>query len=211
MANNFINSIKPDISANAAGPTEVYYHATKKAIVIELDASNKSSAGVTIGVGVEDTSANASAVSGSFSVTSTTNGTFTKTSHGLNVNDRVTIQAGTAPNIASGSTDGALQVGAVTAAGTKRYFVQAKDNNTFHLAETRSATVPIKFSSTGSLTSFTKVAFAEVIRDAPIPVGGALKVISGQKLVLEDTDRLFVWCSSASNVDAICSILEEVS
>ena len=121
------------------------------------------------------------------------------------------LLAGTAPNIASGSTDSALQVGAVTAAGTKRYFVQAKDDNTFHLAETRSATVPIKFSSTGSLTSFTKVAFAEVIRDAPIPVGGALKVISGQKLVLEDTDRLFVWCSSASNVDAICSILEEVS
>ena len=114
MANNFINRIKPDISANESGPTEVYYHATKKAIVIELDASNKSSAGVTIGVGVEDTSANGSAVSGSFSVTNAANGTFTKTSHGLNVNDRVTIQATTAPNIASGSTDSALQVGAVS-------------------------------------------------------------------------------------------------
>ena len=210
MANNFINRIKPDISANAAGPTEVYYHATAKAIVIELDGSNKSSAAVTIGVGVEDTSANDSAVSGSFTVSNAANGTFTKTSHGLSVNDRVTIQATTGPDIASGSTDTVLSVGAVNAT-TKRYYVQAQDANTFHLAETRSATVPIKYSSTGSLTSFTKVAFAEVVRDAPIPVGGAIKVISGQKLVLEDTDRLFVWCSSASNVDVICSILEEVS
>ncbi len=210
MANNFINAIKTNISANAAGPTEVYYHASKKSIVIELDAANKSSAGVTISVGVEDTSTNDSAVSGSFSLTAHANGTFTKASHGLNVNDRVTIQAGTAPTIASGSTDSVLSVGAVS--GTvKRYFVQAKTDNTFHLAETRNATTPIKFTNTGSLTSFTKVNFAEVVREAPIPVGGTLKVISGQKLVLESTDRLFVHCSSASNVDVICSLLEEVS
>jgi hypothetical protein len=38
-----------------------------------------------------------------------------------------------------------------------------------------------------------------------------LKVIAGQKLVLEATDKLFAWCSSASNVDVVCSMLEDVS
>ena len=61
MANNFKNAIKTNISANGAGPTEVYYHATAKSIVIELDAANKSSAGVNISVGVEDTTQNGSA------------------------------------------------------------------------------------------------------------------------------------------------------
>ena len=42
-------------------------------------------------------------------------------------------------------------------------------------------------------------------------IGGALKVIAGQKLVLEGQDSLFVTASSASSVDAIGSILEAVS
>ena len=201
MANNFINKIKTNVSAESSAPTEIYYHASKKAIVIELDASNKSSAGVTIGVGVEDTTENGSALT---SLTVATNGTFTRTAHGLSVNDRVTIQATTFPTIATGSSDTLLLA-------TRRYFVQAVTANTFHLSETRSATTAITFSNTGSLTSVSKHHFAEVIRDAPIPVGGALKVISGQKLVLESTDRLYVWSSSASNVDVICSILEDVS
>ena len=201
MANNFINKIKTNVSAESSAPTEIYYHASKKAIVIELDASNKSSAGVTIGVGVEDTTENGSALT---SLTVATNGTFTRTAHGLSVNDRVTIQATTFPTIATGSSDTLLLA-------TRRYFVQAVTANTFHLSETRSATTAITFSNTGSLTSVSKHHFAEVIRDAPIPIGGALKVISGQKLVLESTDRLYVWSSSASNVDVICSILEDVS
>ena len=55
------------------------------------------------------------------------------------------------------------------------------------------------------------LAFTYVVRDAPIPIGGALKVIAGQKLVLEGQDSLFVTASSASSVDAIGSILEAVS
>ena len=215
MANNFKNAIKTNISANAAGPTEVYYHATAKSIVIELDAANKSSAGVNISVGVEDTTQNGSAQN-NVSIANNTDrdaGKFTRTGvqNDLKVNDRVTIQGTTGPDIASGSSDSALKVGAVTGATTKRYYVQSVETNKFTLAETRSATVPIKFSSTGSLTSYTQVHFAEVVRDAPIPVGGALKVISGQKLVLENTDRLFVHASAADSVDVICSILEEVS
>jgi hypothetical protein len=57
---------------------------------------------------------------------------------------------------------------------------------------------------------------ATVVRNAPVPVGGTLKVISGQKLVLESTsatvhDKILAWCSSANNVDCIASVLEDVS
>ena len=56
-----------------------------------------------------------------------------------------------------------------------------------------------------------KYVYAYIVRDAPIPVGGALKVIAGQKLVLEAQDSLIVTASTATSIDAIASILEDVS
>ena len=203
MANNFVNKFKNNISAEETLPTEIYYNATKKAICIELDAANKSSAGVTVGVAVEDTGSLGSAQT-SVSITSAANGTFTKSSHGLNVNDRIVFTISANATIASGSTDTNLSA-------TRYYFVQSVATNTFTIAESRSATVPIKFSSTGTITNYKVVALADVVRGAPIPVGGSLKVISGQKLVLEATDRIWAYSSSARNVDVVCSMLEDVS
>ena len=203
MANNFVNKFKNNISAEETLPTEIYYNASKKAICIELDAANKSSAGVTVGVAVEDTGSLGSAQT-SVSITSAANGTFTKSSHGLSVNDRIVFTIAANAAIASGSTDTNLSA-------TRYYFVQSVATNTFTIAESRSATVPIKFSSTGTITNYKVVALADVVRGAPIPVGGSLKVISGQKLVLESTDRIWAYCSSARNVDVVCSMLEDVS
>ena len=56
-----------------------------------------------------------------------------------------------------------------------------------------------------------KVFLADIVRDAPVPVGGALKVIAGQKLVLEASDKLYAHCSSANNVDVVASVLADVS
>ena len=204
MANNFVNKFKNNISAEETLPTEIYYNATKKAICIELDAANKSSAGVTVGVAVEDTGSIGSAQT-SVSITSAANGTFTKSSHGLNVNDRVVFTIAANAAIASGSSDTNLN-------SSRYYFVQSvPSSSTFTIAESRSATTPIKFSSTGTITNVKVVALADVVRGAPIPVGGSLKVISGQKLVLESTDRIWAYCSSARNVDVVCSMLEDVS
>ena len=203
MANNFVNKFKNNISAEETLPTEIYYHASKKAICIELDAANKSSAGVTVGVAVEDTGSLGSAQT-SVSITSAANGTFTKSSHGLSVNDRIVFTIAANAAIASGSSDTNLN-------SSRYYFVQSVATNTFTIAESRSATVPIKFSSTGTITNYKVVALADVVRGAPIPVGGSLKVISGQKLVLESTDRIWAYCSSARNVDVVCSMLEDVS
>ena len=201
MANNFFNAVKPNISANASAPTTVYTPSGIKAIAIELDAANKSTAGVTITVSIEDNSANASATAASL-VGGT--GTFTDNSHGLVVGDRLLFAFNTAPNIQSGSTDSALL-------NTKIYYVQAADTNTFKIAETRSAGSPMLFSSNGVSITYIKKAISDIVRDAPVPVGGALKVIAGQKLVLEASDKLYAHCSSANNVDVVASVLAEVS
>jgi hypothetical protein len=49
-----------------------------------------------------------------------------------------------------------------------------------------------------------------IIKNAPVPVGGSLQVIAGQKIVLSDTDSLNVVSSTASSLDVIASILEDV-
>ena len=203
MANNFVNKFKNNISAEETLPTEIYYNATKKAICIELDAANKSSAGVTVGVAVEDTGSLGSAQT-SVSITSAANGTFTKSSHGLSLNDRIVFTIAANAAIASGSSDTNLN-------SSRYYFIQSAATNTFTIAESRNATTPIKFSGSGTITNVKVVALADVVRGAPIPVGGSLKVISGQKLVLEATDRIWAYCSSARNVDVVCSMLEDVS
>ena len=207
MANNFVNKFKNNISAEETLPTEIYYNATKKAICIELDAANKSSAGVTVGVAVEDTGSLGSAITLNGSgegITSAANGTFTKSNHGLNVNDRVVFTIAANAAIASGSSDTNLN-------SSRYYFIQSAATNTFTIAESRNATTPIKFSGSGTITNVKVVALADVVRGAPIPVGGSLKVISGQKLVLEATDRIWAYSSSARNVDVVCSMLEDVS
>ena len=59
MANNFKNAVVRNISADSNLPTTVYsVPDTLKAIAIELDCSNKSSAGVTVTIQMEDESLN---------------------------------------------------------------------------------------------------------------------------------------------------------
>ena len=73
-------------------------------------------------------------------------------------------------------------------------------------------TVDIKLNKNSGGTGGTDDVF--LIKAAPVPVGGALKAISGQKIVMEGTatglDTLTVACSAASSADCIVSILEDV-
>ena len=50
---------------------------------------------------------------------------------------------------------------------------------------------------------------AFVVKDAPIPTGSSLQVISGQKIILETGDSVRVTASGAC--DVVCSILEDVN
>lgn len=49
-----------------------------------------------------------------------------------------------------------------------------------------------------------------VVKNAPIPYGSSLQVISGQKLVLVDGDSLKIISSTAASVDVVTSILEDI-
>jgi hypothetical protein len=49
-----------------------------------------------------------------------------------------------------------------------------------------------------------------IIKGAPVPVGGSLQVIAGQKIVLSDEDSLNIVSNTASSLDVICAILEDV-
>jgi hypothetical protein len=49
-----------------------------------------------------------------------------------------------------------------------------------------------------------------IVKDVPLPVGSSLQVISGQKVVILDTDVVYVQSSVASSVDVIVSVLQDI-
>ena len=49
-----------------------------------------------------------------------------------------------------------------------------------------------------------------VIKDVPVPANSTLKIVSGQKIILNSNDKLYAY-ASAANVDVIAGILQEVS
>ena len=216
MANNFYNAVRRNVSADSTLPTQVYAAPNqKKLILIELDVANKSSSGVTVTVCMCDESQNqtydtsGTTINADASTVTATTGTgagkgqFTtnnNANHNLIVNDRV-VFTGTAASFTDASLppsgDTALSVDA--GSGSRMYYVQAIPSaSTFKIAESESATRPLKFDTTGSSLKMVKVHLADIVRDAPVPVGGSLKVISGQKLVIESqhntvNDKIFVY------------------
>ena len=217
MANNFKNAVKRNISADSGLATEIYKAPnSKKSIAIEIDVSNKSSAGVTVTVQLEDESQNeAGGDAHSVTVATGVTGLITTTNaaaHNLIINDRV-IFGGTASSFTNASLPPS---GETAVSATRMYYVQSRpSDSTFTIAETKSGTL-LTFDTTGSSVVFTKIHLADVVKDAPVPVGGALKVVAGQKIVLESTatdnnDKIYAHCSSANNVDCIASVLEDVS
>ena len=208
MANNFVNAIKTNITASAIAPTTVYSPSSIKAICIELDVANKSSAGQTVTIEIEDISEIGGSVSSAFaSGSDLAAGTFTTSNHQLVVGDRLLFTNTTDPTFT-----GTVPSGDTTLSESKVYFVQAVPNaNTFRIAETRGATSALLFSNAGVAVTYKKKARATIVSQAPVPVGGALKVISGQKLVLDNGDLLLAYASSASELDVVASVLADVS
>ena len=228
MANNFKNAVIRNISADSTLPTVIYsVPDTKKSIAIELDVANKGSAGVNVTVQIEDESQNetkdqAGTVTASnahiiSAIAVDATGVLTTTSgaaHNLIVNDRVLFNFSGAPSFTNASLPPS---GDAALSASRFYYVQSKpSDSTFTIAETKSAASPLSFDGAGTGVEFKKIHLADVVKDAPIPVGGTLKVISGQKLVLESAvasanDKLYAYCTSANDVDAIASVLEDVS
>ena len=201
MANNFFNKIVKNVSADSNAPSAVYsVPSAKKTIVIELDVANRSTSSQTIDVEIEDFSAKGSAVT---------------LSNGTSVSSN-TLTSGTAHNLTTGDR---IQFTHVTGLSgvvlNKQYWVIKVAATTFKVASSHTnASAGTALTVTGTqaaANSLNSLAFVYIVRAAPIPIGGALKVIAGQKLVLEAQDKLYCTASAASSVDAIASILEDVS
>ena len=218
MANNFYNAVRRNISADSTLPTEVYLTPNGlKSIAIELDVSNKSSAGVTVTVQLEDESQNLAGTTAqqvSTVATNTTGDLTTAAVHGLVLNDRIVFTNGTDPTFTVGSEPPS---GDAALSETRMYYVQKIESTTkIRIAESRNASSALTFATNGASVVFTKIHLADIVKDAPVPVGGALKVISGQKLVLQSdstgvNDKIYAYSSGTSACDVIASVLQDVS
>jgi len=204
MANNFLNKMVRNVSADETAPSLVYKPGTGvKTIVIELDVANRSSSSQTISVLIEDFSEKGP---NKASTAGATTGTITATAHGFSTGDRIRL---------TNAGNSTILYNSAALSETAVWYAIVVNATSFKLATSHAnATAGTNVDLTGSHAAadiWNSLAYTYVVRDAPIPIGGALKVIAGQKLVLEAQDSLFVTASSASSVDAIGSILEAVS
>ena len=205
MANNFLNKIVRNVSADETAPTLVYAPATSvKTIVIELDVSNRSTSSQTISVILDDFSAKGSNVVSTAAAIA--NDTIVTAAHGLTTGDRIRL---------TNAGNSTILYNSAALSETAVWYVIVINATSFKLATSHAnATAGTAATLTGSHAAadvWNSLAYTYIVRDAPLPIGGALKVIAGQKLVLEGEDSLFVTASSASSVDAIASILQAVS
>ena len=214
MANNFYNKTNRNVSADHNLPTYVYTVPNeKKTIVIELDVANRSTSSQTITVMIDDYSAKGANRVCTVAAIGASN-TITTAAHGYTTGDVIRLTNSTN----GGASD--IRVGGAEPATTGNntdpvYYAIVVNATSFKLASSHAnATAGTNLAVTGSHNAddiWNSLAFTYIVRDAPIPIGGALKVIAGQKLVMEATDSMIVQTSSANSVDSIASILEDVS
>ena len=84
--------------------------------------------------------------------------------------------------------------------------------NTFKVvnfaAEPASSGSPYVVYTAASSTNNTANGTSVIVKDAPIPVGSALELMAGNKVVLEATDQITVDCSVADKLSGTLSIME---
>ena len=198
MANNFKNSFvsvttagenyQSSASDSLTGPQTVYTAnngSGVNSILIELDAANTGDTAITATAFVQDTSATLGTIT-SISSTSDTATVTCAGSHGL--------ATGMYVNVTGSSTNYVNGIYKITKTGA----------TTFTYAQNSSAA---DGTAAGTITIFK--AF-HIVKDAPIPPQSTLKIVSGQKVVLNSDDKVLVYGSAAS-LDVVASILEDVT
>ena len=187
MANNFFNKTNRNVSADHTLPTYVYTVPNeKKTIVIELDVANRSTSSQTITVMIDDYSAKGANRVCTVAAIGASN-TITTATHGFATGDVIRLT-----NTTNGGASDIRVNGAEPAtAGNNTdpvYYAIVVNATSFKLASSHAnATAGTNLAVTGSHNAddiWNSLAFTYIVRDAPIPIGGALKVIAGQKLVM---------------------------
>ena len=202
MANNFKNAFASIVSAgefyqstgsatdNATGP-QLVYHANNgssgvNSILVELDASNTGTSGITISSFIQDTSATLGSIT---SIVSTS--------------DIATVTTGSAHGLSVGQY--------VHVTGSSTAFV----NGMYKVASVPSTTTFTYAQNSGAANGTaagTKVIYKayHIVKDVSIPANSTLKIVSGQKIVLNANDKVYAYASGAT-CDVIAGILQEVS
>jgi len=200
MANNFVNSFasivtagenyQSDASDSTTGPQSVYraYDGSSgvNSILVELDASNTGTSGITLTSFIQDTSATLGSITSIVSASDVATVT-TGSAHGLKVGQYVHVTGTTTDYV-----NGLYKVASVPT------------TTTFTYAQNSSAS-----DGTASGTAVIYKAY-HIVRDAPIPAGATLKVVAGQKIVLNSNDRVYAY-ASAGTCDVIAGVLQDVT
>ena len=202
MANNFKNAFASIVTAgefyqstgsatdNHTGPQNVYTanngSSGVNSILVELDASNTGSAGITLTAFIQDVSSTLGSITSIVSSSDVATVT-TGSAHGLQVGMYVHVTGSSTAYV-----NGIYKVASVPS------------STTFTYAQNSSA-------SNGTAAG-TKVIYKayHIVKDVSIPANSTLKIVSGQKIILNANDKLYAY-ASAANVDIIAGILQEVS
>jgi hypothetical protein len=75
-----------------------------------------------------------------------------------------------------------------------------------HSSQVTASVKLVSDTSGGGRTATNTTTF--LVKDAPIPVGSSLELLSGNKVVLETTDKIQIDCSVADKVSVTMSIME---
>ena len=201
MANNFKNSFASIVTAgenyqsvasatdNHTGPQMVYRahdgSSGVNSILVELDASNTGNSGISLTAFIQDTSA--------------TLGTITSITSSADV---ATVVCASAHNLQTGMY--VHVTGSTTAYVNGIYKITRTSANNFTYQQNSSAG--------DGAAGGTKVIYKayHIVKDVPIPANSTLKVIAGQKIVLNSEDKVYAYASAAS-CDVIAGILQGVS
>ena len=200
MANNFVNGFASIVTAGefyqsnasdtSTGPQTVYTanngSSGVNSILIELDAANTGIAGITVSAFIQDTSSTLGTVS-SIASSSDVATVTTANAHGLKVGMYVNV-TGSSTNF----VNGVYKVASVPSTTTFTYAQNSGAANG---------------SAAGTILIFKAY---HIVKDAPIPASSTLKIVAGQKVVLNSNDKVIAY-ASAGTCDIVAGILQEVT
>ena len=77
-----------------------------------------------------------------------------------------------------------------------------------HTSQVTSTVNLVSDTANRAVTNNTANGTSVIIKDAPIPVGGSMELMAGNKVVLETTDQITIDCSVADKLSGTLSIME---
>ena len=202
MANNFKNAFASIVTAgefyqstgsatdNATGPQLVYDSVVSgtgvNSILVELDAANTGTSGITLTTFIQDNGAIGGSVTSIVSSSDVATVT-TGSAHGLSVEMYVHVTGSTTAFV-----NGIYKVASVPSTTTFTYAQNSGASN-----------------ATAAGTKVIHKAY-HIVKDVSVPANSTLKIISGQKLVLNANDKVYAYASAAT-CDIIAGVLQDVS